>query len=91
MFGLRERSYPAHVLISFWCDSDNELFLSISSMHIGPRKFSLYLIFHRFSAFSTKFKMAAKIVCRSLELEPLYGFVSLARIISKYLKYAYWP
>ena len=24
MFGLKERPYPAHVLISFWCDSDNE-------------------------------------------------------------------
>ena len=21
MFGLMERAYPAHVLISFWCDS----------------------------------------------------------------------
>ena len=26
MFGLKERSYPAHVLISFWCDSDNKNF-----------------------------------------------------------------
>ena len=24
MFGLKERSYSAHVLISFWCDSDNK-------------------------------------------------------------------
>ena len=27
MFGLKEKPYPAHVLISFWCDSDND-FLS---------------------------------------------------------------
>ena len=26
MFGLKERSYPAHVLISFLCDSDNKNF-----------------------------------------------------------------
>ena len=26
MFGLKERHYPAHVLISFWCDSDNKNF-----------------------------------------------------------------
>ena len=26
MFGLMERPYPAHVLISFWCDSDNKNF-----------------------------------------------------------------
>ena len=26
MFGLKERPYPAHVLISFWCDSDNDFF-----------------------------------------------------------------
>ena len=24
MFGLMERPYSAHVLISFWCDSDNK-------------------------------------------------------------------
>ena len=24
MFGLKEIPHPAHVLISFWCDSDNE-------------------------------------------------------------------
>ena len=24
--GLRERPYPSHVLISFWCDSDNTNF-----------------------------------------------------------------
>ena len=24
MFGLTERPYSAHVLISFWCDSDNK-------------------------------------------------------------------
>ena len=24
MFGLREIPYSAHVLISFWCDSDNK-------------------------------------------------------------------
>ena len=24
MFGLKERPYPAQVLISFWCDSDNK-------------------------------------------------------------------
>ena len=24
MFGLNERPYSAHVLISFWCDSDNK-------------------------------------------------------------------
>ena len=24
MFGLKERPYSAHVLISFWCDSDNK-------------------------------------------------------------------
>ena len=24
MFGLKKRIYPAHVLISFWCDSDNK-------------------------------------------------------------------
>ena len=29
MFGLKERPYPAHVLISFWCDSDNKNFDSI--------------------------------------------------------------
>ena len=32
--------------------------------------------FQRFLASPTKSKMAAKILCRSLELEPLYGFVS---------------
>ena len=26
MFGLKERPYPAHVLISLWCDSDNKNF-----------------------------------------------------------------
>ena len=26
MFGLGERPYPAHVVISFWCDSDNKNF-----------------------------------------------------------------
>ena len=26
MFGLKERPYPAHVLISFWCDADNNNF-----------------------------------------------------------------
>ena len=26
MFGLKKRSYPAHVLISFWRDSDNKNF-----------------------------------------------------------------
>ena len=26
MFGLKERPYPALVLISFWCDSDNKNF-----------------------------------------------------------------
>ena len=26
MFGLNEISYPAHVLISFLCDSDNKIF-----------------------------------------------------------------
>ena len=26
MFGLKERPYPAHVLIIFWCDSDNKSF-----------------------------------------------------------------
>ena len=29
-----------------------------------------------FQFFSTKSKMASKILCRSLELEPLHGFVS---------------
>ena len=24
MLGLKEKSYSAHVLISFWCDSDNK-------------------------------------------------------------------
>ena len=24
MFGLKERPYSTHVLISFWCDSDNK-------------------------------------------------------------------
>ena len=24
MFGLKEKPYPAHVLISFWFDSDNK-------------------------------------------------------------------
>ena len=24
MFGSKERPYPAHVLISFWCDSDKK-------------------------------------------------------------------
>ena len=33
------------------------------------------VIFWRFSAFPAKPKMAAKILCRSLELEPLPGFV----------------
>ena len=27
MFGLKERPYPAHVLIGFWCDSDNDFFI----------------------------------------------------------------
>ena len=26
MFALKERPYSAHVLISFWCDSDNKNF-----------------------------------------------------------------
>ena len=26
MFGLTGRPYPAHVLIYFWCDSDNKNF-----------------------------------------------------------------
>ena len=106
MFGLKERSYPAHVLISFWCDSENKHFdfftfqnLSgyFSFVHFGydqnfiiwlytpARIISKYLLalgnlpgkfFRCFSAFSTKSKMAAKILCHSLELKLLYGFVS---------------
>ena len=26
MFGLKERPYSAHVLISFWCDSENKYY-----------------------------------------------------------------
>ena len=29
MFGLKERHYPAHVLISLWCDSDNNFFFKL--------------------------------------------------------------
>ena len=36
MFGSKERPYPAHVLISFWCDSDNKnLIRSPSTMSRG--------------------------------------------------------
>ena len=52
MFGSTKRPYPAHVLICFWCDSNNKNFDS------------------------TKSKMAAQILCQSLELELLHGFVS---------------
>ena len=46
------------------------LFPNICSMHTGPREFAW-----RFSVSSAKSKIAAKILCRSLELEPLHGFV----------------
>ena len=106
IFGLRERLYPAHVLISLWCDSDNKnfftfqnlcgyfsfvhfgyqqnllinyiplpgFFLNICSMHIGPKELARFF-FLCFSASSTKSTMAAKILCHSLELELLHGFV----------------
>ena len=51
------------------------LFPNICSMHTGPGEFARYF-FNRFSVSLTKSKMAAKILCRSLELEPLPGFVS---------------
>ena len=41
-----------------------------------PWGICLVNFFLRFSVSSTKSKMAAKILWRSLELEPLYGFVS---------------
>ena len=44
-------------------------------MHIGPRDFARQ-IFLVFSAPSTTYKMAAQILCPSLELELLHGFVS---------------
>ena len=50
-------------------------FVNICSMHIVPRKLPCKF-FWRFSASSTKSKMAAKIQCQSLELELLHGFVS---------------
>ena len=51
-----------------------ELFLNICSMHIALRNLPGNF-FLRFSASSAESKMAAKILCRSLELEPLPGFV----------------
>ena len=45
MFGLTERPYPAHVLISFWCDSD------IRNLDFFILKnFSGYFSFAHFSA-----------------------------------------
>ena len=113
MFGLKVRPYSAHVLISFWCDSDNKNFaffrfqnfsghfssfqlcsfwLSSKFGNIAIHPCSDYFLifavcilalgnlpgqfFWRFSASSTKSKMAAKIICHSLELELLHGFVS---------------
>ena len=110
MIGLAERPYPAHVLISFWCESDNKnldfyyvsefqrifqfcsfwlssIFGNIA-IHPCSNYFKIFAVCilalgnfpgkfcWRFSAFSTKFNMAAKILCHSLELELLHKFVS---------------
>ena len=44
-------------------------------MHIRPKEFT-GKFFLRFSASSTQSKMVARILCHSLELELLHGFVS---------------
>ena len=70
MFVLKERPYSAHVLISFWCDSDDKNY----------DFFLLFRILADISVFS--FWRSSKLV--NLAIHP-------ARIISKYLQYAYWP
>ena len=52
----------------------NWLFLNICSMHIGPNKFTRWFFGH-FWPYLTKSKMAAKIVCHSLELKLLHGCI----------------
>ena len=78
MFGLKGRPYSAHVLISFSCDSDIKAMIFLH-FKISPDISVLFILaiikIWRFSAFSTKSKMAANILCRSLELEPLPGSV----------------
>ena len=51
------------------------LFPNIYSMHTGPGEFAWYF-FLRFPVSSTKSKMAAKILWRTLELKLLHRFVS---------------
>ena len=69
MFVLKERPYPAHVLISFWCDSDYK-----NCDFFMLQNFSGYISFVHFGYH------------QNLEIY-LY---TPARIISKYLQYAYW-
>ena len=69
MFGLKERPYSAHVLISFWCDSYNK---NIDVFTF--QKFSEYFSFVHFGYHQNLV---------------IYLYTP-ARIISKYLQYAYW-
>ena len=69
MFGFKERPYAAHVLISFWCDSDNK-----NSGVFSFQNFSGYFSFVHFGYHHNL----------------LILLYTPARIISKYLQYAYW-
>ena len=50
MFGLTERPYSAHMLISFWCDSDNKNFwLSCVSEFMGIFQFCSFWLLSKFA------------------------------------------
>ena len=67
---LKARPYSAHVLINFWCDSDNKNFDFFTFQN-----FCVYFSFVHFGY-------------HQILVLKLY---TSARIISKYLQYAYWP
>ena len=69
MFDLKERLYPAHVLIRFWCDSDNQNFDFFTFQNFNGYFSFVYFGYHQYLVIL------------------LY---TPARIISKYLQYAYW-
>ena len=70
MFSLKERPYSARVVISFWCDSDNNNYYFFTFQN-----FSGYFSFVHFDYYQNL----------------LIRLYAPARIISKYLQYAYWP
>ena len=65
MFGVRERPYPGRVLISFWCDSDNNNFLSRS---IILADFSVLLILAIFKIWHRPYSLTyAQIISKYLQ------------------------